>query len=156
MRLSKCRHIAVATGLESERNRSQLEVLWTTLIPHNLRKILCIYFTMWGWDNFFWCAYRLSQKSWHPKKLLLHMFSFSLSLEVFYSYIHPKVSTVGTAAMEVDILDKATPKVHFNGAIPIKRARTELTSTESESQLRRRKEAQKAYGRGRKIPCEHL
>jgi U3 small nucleolar RNA-associated protein 7 len=55
--------------------------------------------------------------------------------------------------MEVDTHDKTDySKTHFNGAVPIKRARTELISTESELQLRRRKEAQKSYGRGRKIP----
>ncbi|KAM0151697.1 hypothetical protein ACHAQE_008404 [Botrytis cinerea] len=45
-----------------------------------------------------------------------------------------------------------------NGAVPIKRARTELATTESESQsqLRRRKEANKAYGRGGKIPIHSI
>ncbi|EDO02622.1 hypothetical protein SS1G_05099 [Sclerotinia sclerotiorum 1980 UF-70] len=47
---------------------------------------------------------------------------------------------------------------HLNGALPIKRARTELATTESESQsqLRRRKEANKAYGRGGKIPIHSI
>ncbi|KAJ8067344.1 hypothetical protein OCU04_004697 [Sclerotinia nivalis] len=51
-----------------------------------------------------------------------------------------------------------TDKSHFNGAVPIKRARTELVTTESESQsqLRRRKEANKAYGRGGKIPIHSI
>jgi U3 small nucleolar RNA-associated protein 7 len=40
---------------------------------------------------------------------------------------------------------------HRNGAVPIKRARLDLAPKDQESQLRRRKEAQKAYGRGRKI-----
>lgn len=40
---------------------------------------------------------------------------------------------------------------HRNGAVPIKRARLDLVPKDQESQLRRRKEAQKAYGRGRKI-----
>lgn len=40
---------------------------------------------------------------------------------------------------------------HFNGAVPIKRARTELMAQDSDIQLRRRKEAEKTYGRGRKI-----
>ncbi|PMD22655.1 putative U3 small nucleolar RNA-associated protein 7 [Hyaloscypha hepaticicola] len=44
-------------------------------------------------------------------------------------------------------------KEHFNGAVPIKRARMDLTTTTSEAALlRKRKEAEKAYGRGRKIP----
>jgi U3 small nucleolar RNA-associated protein 7 len=45
---------------------------------------------------------------------------------------------------------------HFNGAVPIKRARTELMAPESEIQLRRRKEAEKAYGRGRKISVKSV
>ncbi|KAF7889893.1 uncharacterized protein EAF02_002308 [Botrytis sinoallii] len=47
---------------------------------------------------------------------------------------------------------------HSNGAVPIKRARTELATTESESQsqLRRRKEANRAYGRGGKIPIHSI
>ncbi|KAI9641869.1 putative U3 small nucleolar RNA-associated protein 7 [Ciborinia camelliae] len=51
-----------------------------------------------------------------------------------------------------------TDKSHFNGSVPIKRARTELATTESESQsqLRRRKEANKAYGRGGKIPIHSI
>ncbi|KAF7952098.1 uncharacterized protein EAE97_001595 [Botrytis byssoidea] len=51
-----------------------------------------------------------------------------------------------------------TDNSHSNGAVPIKRARTELATTESESQsqLRRRKEANKAYGRGGKIPIHSI
>ena len=45
---------------------------------------------------------------------------------------------------------------HFNGAVPIKRARTELTTTTSQEEQRRRKEAQRAYGRGRKIPLNGI
>ncbi|QSZ36715.1 hypothetical protein DSL72_006598 [Monilinia vaccinii-corymbosi] len=54
----------------------------------------------------------------------------------------------------MELVDKS----HFNGAVPIKRARTELATTESESQsqLRRRKEANKAYGRGGKIPIHSI
>jgi U3 small nucleolar RNA-associated protein 7 len=58
--------------------------------------------------------------------------------------------------MEVDTpkdIDATSFKEHFNRAVPIKRARMDLTTTTSEAaQLRRRKEAEKAYGRGRKIP----
>ncbi|KAF7908620.1 uncharacterized protein EAF01_004375 [Botrytis porri] len=51
-----------------------------------------------------------------------------------------------------------TDNSHSNGAVPIKRARTQLATTESESQsqLRRRKEANKAYGRGGKIPIHSI
>jgi U3 small nucleolar RNA-associated protein 7 len=58
--------------------------------------------------------------------------------------------------MEVDMSEEFTGfKEHFNGAVPIKRARMDLTTTTSEAtQLRKRKEAEKAYGRGRKIPGE--
>ncbi|ESZ98486.1 putative U3 small nucleolar RNA-associated protein 7 [Sclerotinia borealis F-4128] len=45
-----------------------------------------------------------------------------------------------------------------NGAVPIKQVRTELATTESESQtqLRRRKEANREYGRGGKIPIHSI
>jgi len=44
---------------------------------------------------------------------------------------------------------------HFNGAVAIKRPRLALPK-DQESQLRRRKEAQIAYGRGRKIPIKGI
>ncbi|THV53781.1 hypothetical protein BGAL_0042g00270 [Botrytis galanthina] len=51
-----------------------------------------------------------------------------------------------------------TENSHSNVAVPIKRTRTDLATTESESQsqLRRRKEANKAYGRGGKIPIHSI
>ena len=57
--------------------------------------------------------------------------------------------------MEVDLADASSvSKEYFNGAVPIKRARMDLTTTDSNGmQIRRRKEAEKAYGRGKKIPC---
>jgi U3 small nucleolar RNA-associated protein 7 len=60
--------------------------------------------------------------------------------------------------MEVDAPDDvAGLKEHFNGAVPIKRARMDLTTTSSDAaQLRKRKEAEKAYGRGRKIPGAYM
>jgi len=45
---------------------------------------------------------------------------------------------------------------YSNGSVPIKRARTTLTALESEAQVRRRKEAQEAYGRGRKIQVKSI
>ncbi len=57
--------------------------------------------------------------------------------------------------MDTDLVDApSSGKQHFNGAVPIKRARLDLTTTTPDAaQIRRRKEAEKAYGRGRKIPC---
>ncbi|KAH8811542.1 WD40-repeat-containing domain protein [Xylogone sp. PMI_703] len=53
--------------------------------------------------------------------------------------------------------DHGVAVAHFNGAVPIKRARTDLAApTEQELQLRRRKAAEKAYGRGRKIPLKTI
>src|SRR5579875_2117999 len=52
-------------------------------------------------------------------------------------------------------LDDTTLEAHDNGAIVIKRPRTGLRK-DQESQLRRRKEAQLAYGRGRKIPLKGI
>lgn len=56
--------------------------------------------------------------------------------------------------MELDLADAPSgSKEYFNGAVPIKRARMDLTTTDSNGmQIRRRKEAEKAYGRGKKIP----
>jgi U3 small nucleolar RNA-associated protein 7 len=56
----------------------------------------------------------------------------------------------------LEMEDSAVTKSHFSGAVPIKRARMELVPTQSESQMRRRKEAEKAYGRGRKIPLKNI
>ena len=55
--------------------------------------------------------------------------------------------------MDVDLREpQNTSKEYFNGAIPIKRARMDLTSKPAEAaQLRRQKEAEREYGRGRKI-----
>ncbi len=60
--------------------------------------------------------------------------------------------------MELDLPEAASGfKEHFNGAVPIKRARMELTTTAQDTALiRKQKEANKQYGRGRKIPCEYL
>ncbi len=48
-----------------------------------------------------------------------------------------------------------TEEAHFNGAVAIKRPRLSLPK-DQDSQLRRRKEAQAAYGRGRKIPVKGI
>jgi hypothetical protein len=58
-------------------------------------------------------------------------------------------------AESVARLDDTTLEAHDNGAIVIKRPRTRLRK-DQESQLRRRKEAQLAYGRGRKIPLKGI
>ncbi|KAI9737220.1 MAG: Small subunit (SSU) processome component [Claussenomyces sp. TS43310] len=55
-----------------------------------------------------------------------------------------------------DHVDDAAVNTHFNGAVPIKRARLDLVPKDQESQLRKRKEAQRAYGRGRKIPLHGI
>jgi U3 small nucleolar RNA-associated protein 7 len=58
--------------------------------------------------------------------------------------------------MEVDLADAPSGSVPFNGTVPIKRARMDLITTgPNAAQLRRRKEAEKEYGRGRKIPGLH-
>jgi hypothetical protein len=70
---------------------------------------------------------------------------------------NPK-AIIEDAIMDVDLVDAPNSGTqHFNGAVPIKRARLDLTTTTTTpdaAQLRRRKEAEKAYGRGRKIPCK--
>lgn len=55
--------------------------------------------------------------------------------------------------MEVDLADETAQQSHFNGALSLPDARTQLTKSGPDAaQLRRRKEAELAYGRGRKIP----
>jgi hypothetical protein len=51
---------------------------------------------------------------------------------------------------------EASTKPYFNGSVPIKRARMELSTTNgpNAAQIRRQKEAEKQYGRGRKVPGE--
>ncbi len=56
----------------------------------------------------------------------------------------------------MDVVQQEAPSgatERFNGAVPIKRARLDLIAPDA-AQVQRRKEAEKAYGRGRKIPCE--
>lgn len=57
------------------------------------------------------------------------------------------------AIMELSHLKDASVLANYsNGAVPIKKARTELsTAGSSEAQIRRQKEADKKYGGGRKI-----
>lgn len=67
-----------------------------------------------------------------------------------------KYTTMATTAQPPE----SGMKVHFNDVVPIKRARLELgpreSPKESEAELLRRKEALKAYGRGRKIPLKGI
>lgn len=52
---------------------------------------------------------------------------------------------------------RSNSKHHFNGSIPIKRARTELTEVDSsKSQMKRHNQAQKEYGRGKKISLKSI
>ena len=59
--------------------------------------------------------------------------------------------------MEVDQRETSSgSKEHFNGTVPIKRARMDLTSTKPDAaQLQKRKDAVSEYGRGRKIRGGH-
>ena len=56
--------------------------------------------------------------------------------------------------MEIDRPEgENAERQHFNGAVPIKRARMDLTTTGPDAALmRRQREANKQYGRGKKIP----
>jgi U3 small nucleolar RNA-associated protein 7 len=52
----------------------------------------------------------------------------------------------------VDVVDQPTAKVHFNGAIPIQRSKSQVGLPRREEQKKiREREANKAYGRGKKI-----
>lgn len=53
--------------------------------------------------------------------------------------------------MEVDTIDEPRTKVQENGALVVKSARTELVPHHEREKARRHREAQKAYGRGKKI-----
>ena len=91
------------------------------------------------------CAYRLSEVGpeifWHKRTSPAISTSTKQSLNM---------------ADTIEMEDSTDTKVHFNGEVPIKRARTELVPSQSEAQIRRRKEAEKAYGRGRKIPLKNI
>lgn len=58
-------------------------------------------------------------------------------------------------AEDEDQFDDAVALRHDNGSVPVKRPRLSLPN-DQESQLRRRKEAQKQYGRGRQIPLKGI
>lgn len=60
--------------------------------------------------------------------------------------------------MELDLADAPSgSKEYFNGAVPIKRPRLDLATTDSDAAaLRRRRDAEKAYGRGKKIPLKNI
>jgi len=55
-----------------------------------------------------------------------------------------------------DTIEETVTKTDYNGVIPAKRPRTELTQAESDLQIRRRKEAERDYGRGRKIAVKSI
>lgn len=98
-------------------------------------------------------AYRLSGVSWRALSRKKLRTSTSLPRATTRPSHHEIPET-----MEVDQLEEVSASnVHFNGAVPIKRARTDLVKTSTDdAQLRRRKEAEKQYGRGRKIPCRYF
>ncbi|PVH83770.1 putative U3 small nucleolar RNA-associated protein 7 [Cadophora sp. DSE1049] len=60
--------------------------------------------------------------------------------------------------MEIDRPEgESADRQHFNGAAPIKRARMDLTATGPDAALiRRQREANKQYGRGKKIPLKGI
>jgi len=62
------------------------------------------------------------------------------------------------STMELDHPEgESAEKQHFNGAVPIKRARMDLTTTGPDAALiRRQREANKQYGRGKKIPLRGI
>lgn len=53
--------------------------------------------------------------------------------------------------MEVDTVDAPTSKVRGNGALAVQGARTELVPRQERERARRIREANKAYGRGKKV-----
>ncbi|KAH8706382.1 WD40-repeat-containing domain protein [Ilyonectria robusta] len=53
--------------------------------------------------------------------------------------------------MEVDTIDEPITKVRENGALAVERTRTELVPRHEREKIRRLREANKAYGRGKKI-----
>lgn len=56
----------------------------------------------------------------------------------------------------IDTIDYTVTKVNAAGVGPVRTARTSLVAKDQESQLRRRKEAQRDYGRGRQIPVRGI
>lgn len=58
--------------------------------------------------------------------------------------------------MPVDTMENDVG-THFNGAVPVESARTQLiTTSQDELKLLRKKQAQKEYGRGKGIPLKNI
>merc|ERR1712225_8300 len=68
------------------------------------------------------------------------------------------LSSEDMSTMELDHPEgESAERQHFNGAVPIKRARMDLTTTGPDAALiRRQREANKQYGRGKKIPLRGI
>jgi U3 small nucleolar RNA-associated protein 7 len=58
--------------------------------------------------------------------------------------------------MEVDTIDEPITKVKGNGAVPVDTSRTQLIPRHEREKIRRLKEANKAYGRGKKIDTRKI
>lgn len=58
--------------------------------------------------------------------------------------------------MEVDTIDEPITRVRDNGALAVEKVRTELVPHHERERIRRLKEANKAYGRGKKINTKQI
>lgn len=58
--------------------------------------------------------------------------------------------------MEVDTIDEPITKVRENGALAVEKTRTELIPRHEREKIRRIREANKAYGRGKKINTKNI
>lgn len=58
--------------------------------------------------------------------------------------------------MEADTIDEPITKVRDNGAVVVEKARTQLVPRQEEERIRRLKEANKAYGRGKQINTKNI
>lgn len=58
--------------------------------------------------------------------------------------------------MEADTIDAPLTKVRDNGAVIVEKTRTDLVPSHERAKIRRRREAEKAYGRGSKIDTKQI
>jgi U3 small nucleolar RNA-associated protein 7 len=148
MRLNRGRHSAVTSGFETERYRSQLDLV--VCIDYGLASQLVL-FDFNPQNIFLVCvAIRADKKS---KSWRFSRFGKFLD---FLNFYEPALFPVqSTMAAVIEERGDTNEDAHFNGAVAIKRPRLALPK-DQDSQLWRRKEAQVAYGRGRKIPLKGI
>ena len=68
----------------------------------------------------------------------------------------PMIRPATYSKMEADTLEAPTSKRHQNGAVTVKKSRVDLVPQAEREKQRRQKEADRAYGRGKKIDTKQI